>query len=151
MPLMGSLYIGQSGLQTSQNALNTTAHNMSNSDTVGYVRQQVLLGTSIYNTIKTDVHAVSNQQIGHGVEYSKNPNGVIYLTNGTTGSATRGPENYDKALFKYATASKMATWSEISIDGDTSIVYRDKMQLNATYERNLDLMDKYFIPISFLE
>lgn len=71
MPLMGSLYIGKSGLQTSQNALNTTAHNMSNSDTVGYVRQQALLGTSIYNTIKTDVHAVSNQQIGLGVEYSK--------------------------------------------------------------------------------
>ena len=52
MPLMGSLYIGQSGLQTSQNALNTTAHNMSNADTVGYVRQQVLQGTRIYNTIK---------------------------------------------------------------------------------------------------
>ena len=71
MPLMGSLYIGKSGLQTGQNALHTTAHNMSNSDTVGYVRQQVLLGTSIYNTIKTDIHAVSNQQIGLGVEYSK--------------------------------------------------------------------------------
>ena len=41
MPLMGSLYIGNSGLQTSQNALNTTAHNMTNADTVGYVRQQV--------------------------------------------------------------------------------------------------------------
>ncbi len=71
MPLMGSLYIGKSGLQTGQNALNTTAHNMSNADTVGYVRQQVLLGTSIYNTIKTDIHAVSNQQIGLGVNYSK--------------------------------------------------------------------------------
>ena len=31
---------------------------------------------------------------------------------------------------------------QISIDGDTSVIYRDKMQLNATYERNLDLMDK---------
>ena len=31
---------------------------------------------------------------------------------------------------------------QISVDGDTSIIYRDKMQLNATYERNLDLMDK---------
>ncbi len=71
MPLMGSLYIGQSGLQTSQNALNTTAHNMSNADTVGYVRQQVLLGTRIYNTIKVDFEAVANQQIGLGVEYSK--------------------------------------------------------------------------------
>ena len=71
MPLMGSLYVGQSGLQTSQNALNTTAHNMSNADTVGYVRQQVMLGTSIYNTIKVDFKAVSNQQIGLGVEYTK--------------------------------------------------------------------------------
>lgn len=31
---------------------------------------------------------------------------------------------------------------QISIDGDTSIVYRDKMQLNAIYGRNLDLLDK---------
>jgi len=71
MPLMGSLYIGKSGLQTSQNALNTTAHNMSNMGTTGYVRQQVMLGTSIYNTIKFDVKAVAHQQIGLGVTYSK--------------------------------------------------------------------------------
>lgn len=71
MPLMGSLYIGKSGLQTSQNALNTTAHNMSNADTKGYVRQQVMLGTGIYNTIKVDFKAVASQQLGLGVEYSK--------------------------------------------------------------------------------
>ena len=41
MSLMGSLYLGVSGLQTSNNALNTTGHNMSNLDTVGYTRQQV--------------------------------------------------------------------------------------------------------------
>ena len=51
MSLMGSLYIGASGLQTSQNALNTTAHNMSNIDTTGFVRQQVQQGTRIYKTI----------------------------------------------------------------------------------------------------
>ncbi len=71
MSLMGSLYVGVSGLQTSQNALNTTAHNISNTDTTGYVRQQVLQGTAAYNTIKTDYKAVSNQQIGLGVVYSK--------------------------------------------------------------------------------
>ena len=71
MPLMGSLYIGNSGLTTSQNALNTTAHNMSNADTKGYVRQQILLGTSIYNTINTNKDAVSNQQIGLGVTFEK--------------------------------------------------------------------------------
>lgn len=71
MSLMGSLYIGQSGLQTSQNALNTTAHNMSNLDTTGYTRQQVLQGDKQYNTVKYTASAVSNQQIGLGVTYSK--------------------------------------------------------------------------------
>ena len=70
MPLMGSLYIGTSGLQTSQNALNTTAHNMSNVNTAGYVRQQVLLADSSYNTISVDMSAVSNKQTGLGVTYA---------------------------------------------------------------------------------
>ena len=51
MGLMGSLYIGVSGLQTGQNALNTTAHNMSNIDTTGYTRQQVQQGTRSYNIL----------------------------------------------------------------------------------------------------
>ncbi|MCR5799389.1 MAG: flagellar hook-associated protein FlgK [Lachnospiraceae bacterium] len=71
MPLMGSLYIGVSGLQTSQNSLNTTAHNVSNAENVGYVRQQILQGTSTYNTIQYNRHAVSDQQIGLGVVYAK--------------------------------------------------------------------------------
>ncbi len=69
MSLMGSLYVGTSGLQTSQNALNTTAHNLSNLETTGYVRQQVLLSDRIYTTIGNS--AVSIKQTGLGVEYSK--------------------------------------------------------------------------------
>lgn len=69
MSLMGSLYIGASGLQTGQNALNTTAHNMSNIDTVGYTRQQVQLGTRFYNTLSTSGSAISFQQTGLGVSY----------------------------------------------------------------------------------
>lgn len=61
---MGSLYIGASGLQTSQNALNTTAHNLANIGTEGYVRQQVVQSDMLYNTLK--VGAVSSQQIGIG-------------------------------------------------------------------------------------
>ncbi len=34
---------------------------------------------------------------------------------------------------------------QISVDGDTSIVFREKMQLNATYERNLDMLEKGLI------
>lgn len=70
MPLMGSLYIGASGLQTGQNALNTTAHNLTNVDTTGYTRQQSLLGTRNYITISKNAYAVSNQQYGLGVNYS---------------------------------------------------------------------------------
>lgn len=71
MPLMGSLYVGSSGLQSSQNALNTTAHNLSNMDTKGYTRQQVLFGDKRYTTISRNVNAVSNSQVGLGVQYSK--------------------------------------------------------------------------------
>ena len=70
MSLMGSLYIGASGLQTSQNALNTTAHNMSNIDTVGFVRQQVQQATRIYKTISTSASAISYTQTGLGVNYT---------------------------------------------------------------------------------
>ena len=69
MSLMGSLYIGVSGLQTSNNALNTTAHNMSNLDTLGYTRQQVAQSTRLYNTI--DKSGVNWKQLGLGVTYSQ--------------------------------------------------------------------------------
>ncbi len=71
MPLMGSLYIGTSGLQTSQNALNTTAHNLSNMDTTGYVRQQVQQSSKSYMTLAFNPKAVSNQETGLGVTYSR--------------------------------------------------------------------------------
>lgn len=71
MSLMGSLYVGTSGLQTGQNALNTTAHNMSNIDTTGYTRQQIQQGTRYYNTLSKTASANSYQQIGLGVNYSQ--------------------------------------------------------------------------------
>ncbi len=71
MPLMGSLYVGSSGLQTSQNALNTTAHNLSNVDTVGYTRQQVQQSAKTYNTLSINPEGIANQQIGLGVTYSR--------------------------------------------------------------------------------
>ena len=70
MGLMGSLYLGVSGLQTSQNAMNTTAHNVANIDTIGYTRQQVQQGTRFYNTISKNKTAISWQQLGLGVNYT---------------------------------------------------------------------------------
>lgn len=71
MPLMSSLYIGASGLQTSQNALNTTAHNLSNVDTKGYTRQQVQQSNKYYITLSKTASAISYQQTGLGVVYSR--------------------------------------------------------------------------------
>ena len=71
MPLMGSLYVGSSGLKTSQNALNTTAHNLTNTETTGYVRQQVQQSTRSYLQLSVDVRSVNNKQVGLGVTYSR--------------------------------------------------------------------------------
>ncbi|WP_081668193.1 flagellar hook-associated protein FlgK [Butyrivibrio sp. MC2013] len=66
--LMSNLYVGVTGLQTSQNALNTTAHNLANIGTEGYTRQQVSQGDRHYDTISMDP-AVAHKQIGLGSAY----------------------------------------------------------------------------------
>ncbi len=70
MSLMANLYVGASGMTTSQNALNTTAHNMSNVDTDGYVRQQVSQGTRAYQTLEKRIEQIGWKQIGTGVNYN---------------------------------------------------------------------------------
>ena len=64
MSLMSSLYTGVSGLQVSQRGLNTTAHNLSNLETEGYVRQQTLQTDSFYTNV--GVNHISYLQVGHG-------------------------------------------------------------------------------------
>lgn len=71
MSLFGNLYVGNSGLQTSQNALNTVAHNLTNVDTKGYTRQQVAQSDRTYNTIAVNASIISNKQAGLGVYYSE--------------------------------------------------------------------------------
>lgn len=71
MGLFGSLYVGASGLQTSQNALNTVAHNLSNVDTQGYTRQQVAQADRSYTTISKDANIKSYKQTGLGVYYAR--------------------------------------------------------------------------------
>ncbi|MFV0465654.1 MAG: flagellar hook-associated protein FlgK [Lachnospiraceae bacterium] len=63
---MGSLFIGASGLKSSQNALNTTANNLANVDTAGYVRQQVVFEDSSYTNLNQTA-AISKMQSGLGV------------------------------------------------------------------------------------
>ena len=63
----GSLYIGASGLQSAQNALNTTANNLANVNTEGYVRQQVVFSDKRYDMLKDPTLRVNAQQSGIGV------------------------------------------------------------------------------------
>lgn len=63
----GSLYIGASGLQSAQNALNTTANNLANVNTKGYVRQQVVFSDKKYDVLTDPSKYVNLQQSGLGV------------------------------------------------------------------------------------
>ena len=63
----GSLYVGSSGLQSAQNALNVTANNLANVDTKGYVRQQVRFADKNYSNLKLATPKTAMQQSGLGV------------------------------------------------------------------------------------
>lgn len=62
---MQALYVGGSGLRSAQNAINTSANNLANVNTAGYVRQQVLFADKHYNTFA--YASVSTQKVGLGV------------------------------------------------------------------------------------
>ena len=63
----GSMYIGASGLQSAQNALNTTANNLANVNTEGYVRQQVVFSDKRYDLLRDPTLKVNAHQSGTGV------------------------------------------------------------------------------------
>lgn len=66
MGLMSGLYTGVSGLTVNQRGLNATAHNLSNVETKGYVRQQAVFTDSFYRTIGES--SVSSYQVGYGAQ-----------------------------------------------------------------------------------
>lgn len=60
----GSLYVGKSGLSGAQNAINVTANNLSNLNTKGYVREQVLFADMEYSTLsEAKMNHLYNQSI----------------------------------------------------------------------------------------
>lgn len=62
---MGRLSVGVTGLQNSQYALNATAHNLMNTQTSGYTRQQVMLTDRTYNNLGQG--PVYPSKVGQGV------------------------------------------------------------------------------------
>lgn len=68
MSSLGGLYIGVSGLNVSQAALNVTSHNLANVDTKGFVRQQAVL--TDFNYIKWGESYISSMQQGLGANFA---------------------------------------------------------------------------------
>ena len=64
MSLFTSFNSGVAGIHAAQSGLNTTAHNLSNTKTPGYVRQQNIQKDVYYQLYKTTDKA--NMQIGYG-------------------------------------------------------------------------------------
>ena len=61
---MGSFSIGVTGLQTSQYAMNTTSHNLMNTQTEGYSRQQVMLTDRSYRKVAQSGLVTSKAGLG---------------------------------------------------------------------------------------
>lgn len=68
MSNMSALYVGLSGLVNSSNALNTTANNLTNVNTKGYVRQQVFSEDIAYNTIARFATNTLQQGLGMRIQ-----------------------------------------------------------------------------------
>lgn len=68
---MGRMYIGTSGLQAHQNAINTTAHNLTNLNTDGYSRQQVLLTDLAYQNLGYTKVGINQTGLGTRVEETR--------------------------------------------------------------------------------
>jgi flagellar hook-associated protein 1 FlgK len=69
MASFGGLYIGVSGLNVSQAALNVTSHNLANVDTKGFVRQQAIFTDSQY--VKWGDSHLSSMQRGLGSTFAE--------------------------------------------------------------------------------
>lgn len=66
MSSMSSIYRGVSGLTISQQSLNVAAHNLANTDTLGYVRQQVLTTDFVYRNLSNGTGNLA--QVGLGTD-----------------------------------------------------------------------------------
>lgn len=79
--------------------------------------------------------AETMEKIGE-VEYSVNPDGVIYVMNGPAGDQSREPVSINSSLYHYARGSYSRSWAEFTIDGNILLVevkYYDGTQVKNYY------------------
>lgn len=66
--LFGTLYTASSGIRTQQHAIETTSHNIANTNTPGYTRQRTVTSTTSPYTNPSYTNSIGPGQIGTGVE-----------------------------------------------------------------------------------
>ena len=54
-----------------------------------------------------------------GIEYSVDPNGVVYVMDGRVGKSAKSVIGIETGIYKYATTSSQSTWADVKIDGNT--------------------------------
>ena len=103
---MGRLSIGVTGLQTNQYALNTTAHNLMNTQTKGFSRQQVMLTDRTYRGLGT-TNVFGENKAGLGVVTAEIKQARDNFADAAY-RAENGRMNFYKA--QYETASEIETY-----------------------------------------
>ena len=103
---MGRLSIGVTGLQTNQYALNTTAHNLMNTQTKGFSRQQVMLTDRTYRGLGT-TNVFGENKAGLGVVTAEIKQARDNFADASY-RAENGRMNFYKA--QYETASEIETY-----------------------------------------
>lgn len=103
---MGRLSIGVTGLQTNQYALNTTAHNLMNTQTKGFSRQQVMLTDRTYRGLGTS-NVFGENKAGLGVVTAEIKQARDNFADASY-RAENGRMNFYKA--QYETASEIETY-----------------------------------------
>ena len=59
----------------------------------------------------------------NGVSYSMDPDGVLYIMNGATGTQTRSPDtNMEAAYYEYFAGTETCSWGEFVINGNSLTV-----------------------------
>ncbi len=129
--------VGNYGANPSKNAIALALQKQLQGIFVEYGVDVVLQGHdhAISRTYPIDAQGqpkAETWQTDAGIEYSIDPNGVIYVMDGPSGEQWRTTYSIDESLYHYAEASKARSWAEYSIDGLTlqvSVKYYDGTQI----------------------
>ena len=98
----------------------------------------------ISRTYPIDEQGKSQKETLHtykGVEYTIDPQGVIYVMNGPAGDQSRAPFALDENVYKYQQLSHVCSWAEFEVDGNkitVTVKYTDGMDEFLYYQWGIE-------------